>query len=255
MTPLFTLFHPYGLIIGIGVLVGVWIVERMSRFFSITEPWLEKALPFMVVGGIVGARLYHLATDWQLYTHASLLDLIAVWRGGIGFLGGIAGGGLGFWLWFTRSSHAKHFFTYLDLLVFGIPVAQAIGRLGNYVNKELYGLPTNLPWAITINGQRYHPLFLYEALANLVLFAVLVVLARKKALVLGKGQFVSLYLFGYAFIRFWLEFLRIETAHLPGPLDILSTAQWVTFVMMAGATVLFWVRRHAPRKQFDFTLE
>src|SRR5258708_3691476 len=251
---LFGIFHLYGLILGVGVAIGVWVIGRASRFFGVSASWLDSALPPIIIGAIIGARLYHLATDWQLYTHASLLDMIAVWRGGVGFLGAIMGGGLGLWIWVrgnrikTYASKLFEFFTYLYLLSFGIPIAQAIGRLGNYVNKELYGLPTNLPWGITIEGQKYHPLFLYEALLNCLLFGFLMWLAQRKKLVLGKGQYVSVYLFGYALIRFWLEFLRIKTARFDGVLGIFSIAQWVTLTLMILATILFWVRRHAPKK-------
>lgn len=246
-------FHVYGLLIGIGILVGLVVIYRQSRFFKIDPKWLDDVMPWVFIGALVGARLYHLLTDWQLYTHASLIDLLAVWRGGIGFLGALLGGMIGL-LWALRRRLTK-LFTYLDLLAFGIPLAQAVGRLGNYVNGELYGLPTNLPWGIVIDGSRYHPLFLYELIGNLLLALGLWLLARRRALVLGKGQYFSLYLFGYCLLRFWLEFLRLETARLNGILGVFSIAQWVTLAGMVVAAVVFWVRRHAPGKAWDWTLE
>lgn len=260
MTFFFGFFHAYGLLIGLGIGVGLYVIYRASRFFGQDPKWVDASFPWIFVGAVIGARLYHLLTDWQVYTHASVLDLIAVWRGGIGFLGAIVGGYVGLWLWTKRDAHKKlraesQLFLYLDLLAFGIPVAQAIGRTGNYVNQELFGLPTNLPWGIVVNGQRYHPLFVYEAILNIFLLCILLAFARKKSLVLGKGQYISVYLFGYSFIRFWLEFLRIETARLDGVLGIFSIAQWVTLIMMIAATILFWVRRHVPKKGWDFTLE
>lgn len=266
-------FHLYGLLIGIGALVGLMVSKRMSKYMGVNPTWLDEAFIYLAVGALLGARIYHILTDWRLYQGASFWDYIAVWRGGVGFLGALLGGIIGFIIWLlliekkhpiinNQCSITTRMFTYLDILVFGIPVAQAIGRLGNYVNRELYGLPTSLPWGIVISGKKYHPLFLYEALCNLVLFCILLMLARKKALVLGKGQHAALYLFGYSLMRFWLEFLRIETARLDGRLGIFSTAQWVTLIMMFLAPILFWVRRHAcpplggaPKKQFDWSLK
>lgn len=254
---LFAWIHPYGLLIGIGVAAGILLIERISKWFGKDTRWLDQSLLWIIAGAVIGARAYHLATDWQLYIHASLLDLIAVWRGGLGFIGAVLGGFLGLLLWMRRTGKLNLFtlFTYLDLLSFGVPLAQIIGRLGNYYNQELYGQPTDLPWGIMIKGQRYHPLFLYESLANLMLLGLLVWLAKKKAFVLGKGQYASLYLFGYTFIRFWLEYLRIETARWDGIGGIFSIAQWVCLIGMVLAAILFWVRRHAPKKNWDFSLE
>lgn len=249
-------FHLYGLLIGVGVIVGVLVVERMSKHFGRDTRWLDHSLPWVVLGAIIGARIYHLASDWQLYQGASLLDLVAIWRGGLGFLGAVGGGLLAFVLWakITKQSLTT-FFSEIDLLVFGIPVAQSIGRLGNLVNQELYGLPTDLSWGLVVNGKKYHPLFLYEALLNLILFVVLMLLARKKMLMLGKGQYASVYLFGYTFIRFWLEYLRIETARWDSIWGMFSIAQWVCLTCMMISVVLFWVRRHVPKKNWDFSLE
>jgi prolipoprotein diacylglyceryl transferase len=264
-------FHLYGLLIGVGIILGVYVIERQSKWFAIPPAWLDVVLPWIVIFSLIGARTYHLVTDWQMYLGASWFELLAIWRGGVGFLGGLFGGmlglGVGAYLLSKRRSVSKQpflfrVFLYADLLVFGIPLAQAIGRIGNFVNHELYGLPTDLPWAITIDGKRYHPLFLYELLCNLLLWWALLLLSRKKMLVIGKGQYATLYIFGYAFIRFWLEFLRIETARTDGISGIFSIAQWVTLTLMIVATVLFWVRRHAcptkggaPHKEWDFTLE
>ncbi|PWU23049.1 prolipoprotein diacylglyceryl transferase [Candidatus Cerribacteria bacterium 'Amazon FNV 2010 28 9'] len=300
MISFFSFFHLYGLLIGLGVVVGYMIVERQSRYFEIDPQWMDRLFFFVAIPTLIGARVYHLITDWQLYTHASFIDLIAVWRGGLGFLGAIGGGlvGLLFFVFFThkeisrtekeifnpsadgqfsiskRISKVTFLFTILDLLSFGIPIAQAIGRLGNYVNGELYGLPTTLPWGIMINGQRYHPLFAYEAILNVVLFFCLLRLSRgslksstppslpstrggnsRGLLALGKGQYFSLYLFGYGLIRFWLEYLRIDTARMNGVLGMISIAQWVCVGLMIGGLTLFWIRRHAPRKEWDWSLE
>lgn len=269
MTSFFGLFHVYGLLVGIGIAVGAWITERASRHFSIPPTWIDRALLPVFVGTIVGARSYHVLTDWQLYQGASFIDLVAIWRGGVGFLGALMGGIVGL-LFFVKQdakpvvptvSKTTSFFMYADLLSFGVPLAQAIGRVGNYINGELYGVPTSLPWAVEIEGKTYHPLFLYEALGNCLLFIGMYILAKNKALGIGKGQYVGVYLFGYSLIRFWLEFLRIETARADGIFGIFSIAQWITLVTMIVAAVLFWIRRHALatkhsiRKEWDVSLD
>lgn len=252
-------FHLYGLLIAIGIALGWWVVEQQAKFFAIKTAILERLFPFLFIGALIGARIYHVVTDRHLYIGRPFIEWIAIWNGGVGFLGALIGGSIGVacWLWYEhRRTHKPiHLFTYLDLLVFGIPLAQAIGRVGNFVNKELYGFATTLPWGIEVNGERYHPLFLYEALANLMLFALLMLLSRKRLLVLGKGQYASLYLVGYGFIRFWLEFLRPETARFAGNAGMVSIAQYVAFAMMMIGTVLFWIRRHAPKKAWDISLE
>jgi prolipoprotein diacylglyceryl transferase len=228
----------------------------VSTWFKVDPKWLEESLPFIFVSALLGARIYHLVTDWQLYQGASFFDLIAVWKGGLGFLGAIFGGLLGLILWLKFNHHKLGlFFRYMDLLVFGLPIAQIIGRFGNFFNQELYGLPTDLPWGIMVHGASYHPLFIYEGIANLLLFVFLITLGQRKAFVLGKGQYAFLYLFCYAFIRFWLEYLRLETAHFDGAMGIFSIAQWICLMLMSVSAILFWTRRHAPKKLLDFSLD
>lgn len=244
----FSYFHLYGFLLACGGLAGLWVVYRQSKFFGMDPAWIDKFIPIMLVCIIIGARLYHLITDWRLYVNASFFDLIAIWRGGVGFFGAIIGGAIGLLLvvrYFDRpkssSAWLHQVMTYTDLLVFGIPLAQAIGRLGNLVNQELYGLPTTLPWGIIINGQRYHPLFLYEALLNLVLFFTLIVFSRKHRFKLGQGTYTGVYLIGYGLIRFSLEFLRIETARFNGAFGIISIAQWVALgTIFLGLCLLFF---------------
>lgn len=257
-------FHWYGAILGLALLLGFILVRKISLREKLSVSFLDDTLFPVMIAAVIGARLYHLITDAALYTHTSLLDLIAVWHGGLGFFGAILGGGGMFMLlvyrhWEKQSKKGISFlsllFSYGDCFAFGIPLAQAIGRLGNFVNGELYGPPTTLPWGIWVNGQKYHPLFLYESLLNLLLCGFLLVLYRKKALVIGKGQYVALYLAGYGMIRFFLEFLRNETARWDNVFGVFSIAQWVAFGLLLVGTSLFWIRRHAPRKEWDVSLE
>lgn len=255
------MFRLYGLLIGIGVLVGTAVSTLQAKRWGKDPKLIEDSLFWIFIPAVVGARLYHVITDWSLYADASFLEIIAVWNGGLGYFGALFGGILGL-IAFSRFSAVQKisktkfqnqnkntatFFTLLDLLAFGAPLAQAIGRFGNYFNKELYGLLTTLPWAITIDGQKYHPLFLYEALLNILVFLLLNGLALKKKLPVGKGQYACLYLASYGVIRFWLEFLRPETARLSGSLGFFSIAQWVSLGISVGALAIFWLRRHSDR--------
>ncbi|HSW89604.1 MAG TPA: prolipoprotein diacylglyceryl transferase [Patescibacteria group bacterium] len=250
----FSFFHPYGLLIGIGCVIGILISQHEAARWKFPAKMIEDALIWIIIPAIIGARVYHLATDWQLYNGHPLLDYLAIWNGGLGIFGALAGGILGL-IAFSNAhkkgviNHAptKTFFTLLDLLAFGAPFAQAIGRFGNYINSELYGLPTTLPWAIKINGVGYHPLFAYESVLMVCVGILLLGLSRNKLLVLGKGQYALVYLYGYASVRFWLEFLRIQSPRPTGALFFFSYAQWISLCVMLFSILLFWIRRHAHK--------
>lgn len=252
--------------IGIGIIIGLWIIEYRARSFSIAPRVIDTALWWIFVPAVVGARVYHLITDWHLYAEGSLVDMIALWHGGLGIYGALFGGVLGLLAFayarregLPQSSLATRFFFIADLYVFGIPIGQAIGRIGNFINQELYGMETSLPWGIEVDGVRYHPLFAYEAIALTLLSALLHWFATKKSFVLGKGQYTAIYFAGYGSIRFWLEFLRIDSARLDGQLQLFTIAQWVSLVLVLFAAVVFWTRRHAVGvkkiKEWDFSLE
>jgi prolipoprotein diacylglyceryl transferase len=251
--------------LGASFILGFLVVLSQAKFFHFTRVPLDDLLIWLLVPGVVGARLYHLATDWRLYQGASVMQLLAIWNGGLGYIGALIGSVVGlalFLLWQTKKEKKQRrqlfvadLFALFDLLAFGAPLAQAIGRWGNFINQELYGPETTLPWGVWINGKRYHPLFAYESILDLVLFLFLLFLSRKKALVFGKGQYAALYISLYGLIRFWLEFLRPDTDRFAGSLGVLSIAQWVCLGFMIAGTTLFWVRRHSPKKAFDFSLE
>ncbi|MBP9700647.1 prolipoprotein diacylglyceryl transferase [Candidatus Woesebacteria bacterium] len=262
------IFHWYGFIIGVGILFAVELVRRQARRFDYPVSELESSIVWMMIPALIGARVYHLLTDWQLYQNASITELIAIWNGGLGFYGALLGGLLGV-LMYVFWSHRHHrlstvstttaLFLLTDLFSFGLPIGQAIGRFGNLINTELYGLPTNLPWALNLPEGRFHPLFAYEQICLVFLALTLFWIGFKKRLVIGKGQYFAIYLVGYGLIRFWLEYLRIQTARLSVPLDIFSIAQWVSIFLMMVGVLIFWVRRHALKKkgavEWDLSLQ
>src|SRR3989344_4355529 len=201
------MFHLYGLLIGIGIVVAVEIIQRIWEKEQIKVSFYP-VLATTLISGIIGARIYHLITDGQLYAQASVWEMVAVWNGGIGVIGALIGGILGLTIYLLVNKKIKYSWAILDAVVLGIPFAQAIGRWGNFFNQELYGLPTTLPWGIQIQpGIRFHPLFLYESLLMAGFGLIMWVIYRKRVKQVGQGWYFGYYLIWYSLVRFGLEFL------------------------------------------------
>lgn len=240
----------YGLLVGLGEVAAMALVERRAKQLGIDQTCLAKLTLAVLVGGLVGARIWHVLTDWQLYQE-NWSAIFAFWEGGLSILGAIAGGvATGYFFTQVRPlCRRMPFLLGLDLAVFGLPVGQAIGRIGNYVNQELYGLPTQLPWKIAINPEHrlpgyenqefYHPLFAYEALALLALTGWLWWSDRHWRVPLGKGWYFVQYLLFYATVRFGLDFLRLEKATLGD--TGLSINQLILVPVVVGA--IWWYLR------------
>ncbi|MFE3492416.1 prolipoprotein diacylglyceryl transferase [Streptomyces sp. NPDC059175] len=207
----------YAFCIIIGVFVAVWYgnkrwVARGGRTGTVADiaVW---AVPF----GLVGGRLYHVITDYQLYFSEgeNWVDAFKVWEGGLGIWGAIALGAVGAWIGCRRRGIPLP--AYADALAPGIAFAQAIGRWGNWFNQELYGKPTDLPWALKISEGvnrepgLYHPTFLYESLWC-VGVALLVIWADRR-FKLGHGRAFALYVAAYCAGRAWIEYMRVDEAH------------------------------------------
>ncbi|NEC51246.1 prolipoprotein diacylglyceryl transferase [Actinospica acidiphila] len=208
----------YAFCIIIGVFVAVWLgnkrwIARGGRAGTVADiaVW---AVPF----GLVGGRLYHVVTDYQLYFSEGRdwVDAFKIWEGGLGIWGAIALGALGAWIGCRRRGIPLP--AYADAIAPGIAIAQAIGRWGNWFNQELYGRATDLPWAVEITSSAdgrmpgtYHPTFLYESLWC-VGVALLVIWADRR-FTLGHGRAFALYVAGYCAGRFWIEYMRVDEAH------------------------------------------
>jgi len=223
-------FHLYGLLIGLAIVAALGLIEYQARRHRVDAAVIWSAGWWVLLSGVVGARFYHVATDFQFY-QADWLGIVRLWQGGLGIIGGVAGGMLGLILWAKVRQQSWGFIkTWLDLSVFGLPLAQAIGRLGNYFNQELYGLPTTLPWGIEISKQfrpveyahltNFHPLFAYEALLMILFGLVIWLIDLKQQLNIGTGRLFLIYVGYYAMIRFGLEFLRINRHTVWWILDI-----------------------------------
>jgi phosphatidylglycerol---prolipoprotein diacylglyceryl transferase len=231
----------YGIVIGLGAVVAVWIAQRRWSARGGDPDDISSIAVWAIPAGLVGARLYHVATDYQRF-QGRWLEAFAVWEGGLGIPGGIVAGVLvGVVVARRRQLPAA---ALLDVVAPALPVAQAIGRLGNWFNQELFGRPTDLPWALRIDEAHrpagledvalYHPTFLYEALWNLALAALLLWIGRRWDP--RPGQLFAGYVAGYAAGRFWVEALRIDPAT-----EILGTRVnlWVSgFVFVVAAAIL-----------------
>jgi prolipoprotein diacylglyceryl transferase len=208
----------YAFCIIVGVFVAVWLgnrrwIARGGRAGTVADiaVW---AVPF----GLVGGRLYHVVTDYELYfgEGRDWVDAFKIWEGGLGIWGAIALGALGAWIGCRRRGIPMP--AYADAVAPGIALAQAIGRWGNWFNQELYGRSTDLPWALEITSSAdgrvpgtYHPTFLYESLWC-VGVALLVVWADRR-FGLGRGRAFALYVAAYCAGRFWIEYMRVDDAH------------------------------------------
>lgn len=217
-------FHLYGLIIGIAISTALLIIEAKAKKYNISESFFWKSVGVIVILGILGARLYHVFTDWELYRE-NLLLIPQVWKGGLSIIGSFIGGIVGIFL-LTKLYKQKEknlFWITADIVVFGVPIGQAIGRIANFVNQELYGLPTSLPWGIPISVEHrvsaykefthFHPLFAYEAVGMLLCAFILWVIEHKKIWKVGEGKFALFYLTWYCIFRAGLEFLRVEKTY------------------------------------------
>jgi prolipoprotein diacylglyceryl transferase len=224
----------YGLMIGLGVVAGVYVMGRRFEEKQVgTSDDASTIAMWAVAAGIVGARLYHVATDWKRFSD-DLGEIPKIWEGGLGIPGAlVAGIGVGLYVAKRRGLDVAMVAT---CAAPAIPLGQAIARWGNWFNQELFGKPTDLPWALEVDadkvpleyavGTTFHPTFLYESLWNFGLFGVLLLVDRR--LRLGPGRLLAAYVMGYGLGRFWVEGLRID------PADELGGLRWNQWVALAG---------------------
>ena len=244
--------HAYGLMIALGVVAGTWLSGRRMEAAGVgTRDDMSAIAMWSVGAGVVGARLYYVVTD-KSQPWKEPGRWLKIWEGGLGIPGGLLAGALtAIWVAKRRGLSVGGVF---NAAAPGLPLAQAIGRLGNWWNQELFGRPTSLPWALRIDdanlpagyasGTTFHPTFLYEALWNLSLCVVLILIGKR--FVMRPGRLLAVYVVGYSIGRFWVEGLRIDPATSGGGLRL---NQW-TALIAGGAAALYllvdWQRqRHA----------
>jgi prolipoprotein diacylglyceryl transferase len=245
----------YALCIITGIIAALIIATRRWKARGGTADSMELMVVVGVPFGIVGARLYHVITDYQLYFGPGRqpLNALKIWEGGLGVWGAIAFGILGGYLVARRRRIA--FPAVLDAIAPAILVAQAIGRLGNWFNQELFGRPTTLPWGLEIAAPyrpagytqfaTFHPTFLYEMLWNLAAAVLLVWLDRRFRL--GHGKVFALYVMLYCAGRFWIEALRIDTVNEIGGFRLNNYTALIGFIV--ALVWLIWLIRNRPGRE------
>jgi len=247
----------YGLIIMVGVIAAALLSYYSAKRFQQNADIVLDSLTWIVLGGIIGARVWHILTPpasmveqgiTTMYYLTHPLDAIAIWRGGVGIPGAVAGGALAFYLYARK--HNISFGLWADIFAPGLALGQAIGRWGNFVNQEVYGRPSNLPWAITIDPQHrlpeylkqptYHPLFLYESLFNFANMGFLLWLSFKYREKLKHGDVFLSYLVSYPIFRFFMEFLRLDNSYVGG---INANQTFMLVIALLAGGFLIWRHR------------
>ena len=247
--------HFYGLFIATGAMLALFVARRRYEARGGAIDVADGAAFWALVCGFLGARLAYVSTHLDSFDGRPWAILF-IWEGGLALFGGLAGGALGAYVSLRRNGGDVAAFA--DSVAPAVPLAQSIGRFGNYFNQELYGTPTTLPWALEIDPQNrveayqdfatFHPTFLYEAIYNLLLVGV-ILLVEKKKIVKRRGSLFFVYGIGYGFGRFLLELIRTDTTfRFLG----LSRNAYVALLVMVGAAVLLFVyERRAPEDALD----
>jgi prolipoprotein diacylglyceryl transferase len=243
----------YGLMIALGVLAAVWLAgRRLEARGAGTREDVSYVALWAVPAGIIGSRLYHVITDWRRF-QGRWLDAFKIWEGGLGIWGGIAVGvAVGIWAAMRRGIPLQGG---LSAITPALPLAQAIGRWGNWFNQELFGRPTDLPWALEVSdekavaagyppGTTFHPTFLYESLWCLFLCGGLIWIDRRFRI--WGTELFALYVAGYTLMRFWIERLRIDDASL---LWGWRVNEVVSLAVFAVAVLYLLVSMRRPRPE------
>ena len=238
--------HFYALCIITGIAAAIWIGRwRYANLGGNPDDVSEVAI-WAVPFGIIGGRIYHVITSPAQYfgENGNPIDALRIWEGGLGIWGAISLGAVGAYLYFRTHKTSLNFRQLLDSLAPGVVLAQAIGRIGNYFNQEVFGKPTELPWGLEIDPVNrpdgfesyatFHPTFLYELLWCLVVAVLLIKLPGfLKKITSNQGDVFTLYILGYTLGRVWIEGLRIDEANL---ILGLRLNIWVSLIVLVTAS-------------------
>jgi len=240
-------FHYYALCIIAGISVAIWLGRKRYVANGGLADDVSEAAIWAVPFGIIGGRIYHVISSPQQYfgSGGNPVDALRIWQGGLGIWGAISMGAFGAFLYFRTHKTSLNFSHFLDALAPGVVIAQAIGRVGNWFNQELFGKPTSLPWGLEIdlrnrptgfeNYLTFHPTFMYEAIWCLLVAYILIKLPIFfKRIVKNQGDVFALYVCGYTLGRLWIEALRIDDANYVLGLRLNI---WVSFIVIASSVV------------------
>ncbi len=250
----------YGVLMMSAVLICGWLASREVGRRGQNPDDLWDMLLWIIIPGFIGARLYYVFIQSPRdgsgigYYLANPGKIVQIWSGGIHIFGGFIAGVIALWI-FTRVRQLPAL-VFLDAIALGLPLAQAIGRWGNFINQELYGPPTTLPWGLRIDPQhrippyndllqypesdRFHPLFLYESLWNFLGFALLFWISRHFSKQLKPGDLSLLYLIWYPLGRFFIEFLRTDSWFFAStPFNMVHI---LSFLAVTGSAIALYLR-------------
>lgn len=245
----------YGILIMLGALAATWLSSRRARDYGQDPDMAWDILPWALLGGIIGARVWHILTPPQSMVDQGIttayylthpLEMIWIRNGGLGIPGAVIGGFLAVYLYTRRKDISV--LTWADIVAPGLALAQAVGRWGNFFNQEVYGAPTNLPWRLFIDESRrlpeyrdvayYHPLFLYEFVWNIMNMGILLWASRRYRDRLKNGDIFLMYLVIYGVGRFLLEFLRLD----PSPVAGINANQGLMLVVVVASLLALYLR-------------
>jgi phosphatidylglycerol---prolipoprotein diacylglyceryl transferase len=230
----------YGLCLAMALLAGVVLAQRFAVKRNLKSSQVIDLAVWVTIAAIIGARLVHVIETWGYYRY-HLVEIIAIWRGGLAFHGVVIGGVLAL-LWFSRRNKISAL-ALLDIATPALVLGQVIGRWGNWFNQELYGSPSTLPWSIPIEWKNrlsgyelyvtFHPLFLYESLGNALILILLLVIWRRKPRV---GVVTGLYFVLSPLLRFFLDYLRLQQPMM-GPF---TDAQVLSILLIIFGLGILW---------------
>ncbi|MDY4575920.1 MAG: prolipoprotein diacylglyceryl transferase [Intestinibacter sp.] len=221
----------YGILIATGMVLAVLIALREAKRLGISEDDILNLAMIAIPCGLIGARAYYVIFNWSYYA-GDISEILNFRGGGLAIHGGLIGGILA-GLIYSKVKNIN-FFKLADCVVLGIPLAQAIGRWGNFLNQEAHGGPTDLPWGIMVDGIKVHPTFLYESIWDLGVFLFLFIFRKKQKY---QGQILVDYIILYSIGRFFIEGLRTDSLML-GPLRM---AQVISLACIILGVILNYI--------------
>jgi len=248
----------YGILIAIGLILAIVLSYYIAKYRKLKADEIINFAPFAIIGGIIGARLLHVLVNWSFYSkHPSYI--FAYRQGGLAIQGAIVGGVIALII-FARIRKIS-FWAYSDAIIPGVAIAQAIGRWGNFFNQEAFGRPTSSKIGIYIapenrppdyiDSQYFHPTFLYESLANLILFGILMFMHykfKKNPNKYPNGLIINTYLIIYSLYRIFIESVRIDSSYV-GPIKVVYIICGITIIVSLIITNIIVSKFIAQKKE------
>ncbi|MDO4481449.1 MAG: prolipoprotein diacylglyceryl transferase [Bacillota bacterium] len=223
----------YGILIAAGMLIGIFMTYKRAPKFGIDPERIIDAGLFVIPAAIIGARFWYVVFNWDMY-QGDIMKILNVRMGGLAFHGGLI------FALITAALLCRKWsvnpWNLMDLAMPAVALGQAVGRWGNYINKEAYGVATNLPWAIEVNGEMVHPTFLYESIWCLLLCILLIKISPDRKFT---GQITLLYGILYSLERFFVEGLRIDSLYFMG----FRTAQLVSLAAIIACSAVYYIKK------------